>query len=141
MSESRFVVVQYCDDIRHEIGNKYSLIGCYGPELLVGKLPVVLPKLCALVRVQTPIERPFEKLVTRAILNGEIIAEIDLSPADLESMNQSAKLPDQLGIAVISMMVFTPLAVTESCKLQIEAETEDGVIRGNSLRMSERTEA
>jgi hypothetical protein len=34
-----------CDDIRHEMGNKFSLIGIYGSDLQVAQLPFLFPKL------------------------------------------------------------------------------------------------
>ena len=35
-----------CDDIREEIRGKLSFIGIYGSNILVSKIPFVLPKLC-----------------------------------------------------------------------------------------------
>ena len=35
-----------CDDIRQEVGNKFSLIGIYLKEIIVSKFPITLPKLC-----------------------------------------------------------------------------------------------
>lgn len=35
----------FCDDVRLEISGKYSLIGCYGPDLGVPEFPFFLPKL------------------------------------------------------------------------------------------------
>lgn len=34
-----------CDDIRHEIGDKFSLIGVYGSHMGVARLPFLLPRL------------------------------------------------------------------------------------------------
>jgi hypothetical protein len=36
-----------CDDIRQEVGNESSLMGCYGVSMVLTDFPVVLPKLCA----------------------------------------------------------------------------------------------
>lgn len=36
----------FCDDIRQEVGNKVTLVGCYGNELQTNSLPTVLPKIC-----------------------------------------------------------------------------------------------
>jgi hypothetical protein len=38
-----------CDDIRHEMGDKFSLIGVYGSHMGVARLPFVLPKLSVAV--------------------------------------------------------------------------------------------
>jgi hypothetical protein len=38
-----------CDDIRQELGNKISLMGIYGKEIIVPSIPFTLPKLCLLL--------------------------------------------------------------------------------------------
>ncbi len=46
-------VTLFSDDIRFEAQNKITLIGCYGPEMLVsGDLPFLLPKLGMLVQLR-----------------------------------------------------------------------------------------
>ena len=43
MTQHRTVIAQFCDDVRQEIGNKFSLMGCYGTDLYV---PVVSRSRC-----------------------------------------------------------------------------------------------
>ncbi|MBP7231357.1 MAG: hypothetical protein KBA28_05440 [Syntrophaceae bacterium] len=43
-----------CDDIRHEIGNKISLMGVYGKDILVPDIPYVLQKLCLWLSLKEP---------------------------------------------------------------------------------------
>jgi hypothetical protein len=38
-----------CDDIRHEMGDKFSLIGVYGSDIYVAQLPFLFPKLSAAI--------------------------------------------------------------------------------------------
>lgn len=137
MSSKRIVVTQYCDDIRREVGNKYSLMGCYGSELITEKLPAVLQKLCVQVRVITPIEQPFSKVVIHAFLNGDNIADFDI---DISKMPEAEKeaFPDANWMTITAMLVLSPLAIEEPCMLKIEAETEDETLRGGSLRIRER---
>ena len=47
MQESKptFEYAIICDDIRHEIGDKFSLIGIYGSEVCVAQIPFSFPKL------------------------------------------------------------------------------------------------
>ncbi|MGA2817365.1 MAG: hypothetical protein ABSE67_13895 [Xanthobacteraceae bacterium] len=48
----------FCDDIRFEQQNKISLVGCYGPEMVVYSAPpFVLPKLGILLQARFPMER------------------------------------------------------------------------------------
>ncbi len=135
MAVPRIIVTQFCDDIRHEEGNKYSLMGCYSNELIVNKLPVVLPKLCAHLRAITPIDSPFSKLIIRAKINDDIIAEINVpvSEVDIPSL-----IDNPIRVEHTVMMAFSPLSITEPCKLHIEAETEDDTLRGGFLLFKER---
>jgi hypothetical protein len=41
-----------CDDIRTEVGNKISLMGVYGKEVIVPEIPYVFTKICLLVMVK-----------------------------------------------------------------------------------------
>lgn len=136
MSESRIIVTQFCDDVRYEVGNKFSLIGCYSDELIVDKLPVALPKLCVQIRSLTPIDKPFSKLVLRAILGEDTIAEVDLK-ADEKTI--PAAPPDARRLGLTAFMCFAPLGVTEATVLRIEADTEEGILRGGRLLIRERT--
>jgi hypothetical protein len=53
----------FCDDIRRELGGKITLVGIYRAEMLIqGKLPIVLPKLGIAILLQTPVERPLQRL-------------------------------------------------------------------------------
>ncbi len=38
-----------CEDIRPEIGNKTSLMGIYGNNMIVNQVPFILPKICLYV--------------------------------------------------------------------------------------------
>lgn len=135
MNEKRIVVTQFCDDVRYEVGNKFSLIGCYSDELIVEKLPVALPKLCVQIRSLTPLDKPFMKLIIRALVGDEVIAEAELNPdKDLAA----AAPPDATRMGLTTFMCFAPLGITEPTVLRIEAETEEGVIKGGRLAIRER---
>ncbi len=59
----------FCDDIRHEVTNKISLIGTYGDIIYVEKKILLLPKLCVLVKVE--LGRGQETELTVQIKYGE----------------------------------------------------------------------
>lgn len=136
MNVSRIVISQFCDDIRHESGNKYSLMGCYGNELLVEKLPALLPKLCVQVRAITPIDKPFSKLVIRAVMNDDIIAEMDVDLSGVKTTTPSGiDTPIRTELSV--MMTFAPLPIAEPSRLRIEAEADNEILRGGILLFRE----
>lgn len=138
MSDSRRVDVQYCDDVRREIGNKYSLMGCYGSDMYLAEIPAVLPKLCAQIRIQTAKDSPFTKVVIRAEFNEEVISEIELSSEHLlESQANLDPDDDTRSILLMVIMSFSPLVVPEPGRLRIKVETEEGIMKGHALKLQE----
>lgn len=135
MGPERFIVTTFCDDVRQEVGNKLSLIGCYSAELVVDSFPVTLAKLCAHVRVMTPVQNPFQELTLRAYMNDEFLGELQV-PSDGMKEAASRVSSDESAARwqmFSAVMVFSPLAITERSKLRIDAVTEDGEMRGQSL--------
>ena len=116
----------FCDDIRQEIGGKYSLIGCYNAELILqAVLPAALPKLCCAIRLVTPIDCPFVGVVFRAFAGDKLLAEsnaMSLSSKDVPKTDggEAAK-----HLVLSAHMTFSPLLIEDSHVLRIEAETED----------------
>lgn len=139
MNTQRIVVAQFCDDIRREIGNKYSLIGCYSDELIVDKFPAVLPKLCAQIRAITTLDQPFKRLIFRAFLNDEQFAQIEIPQQDLVKGTEIVqRRPFAMRISLIAMMQFSPFPFSQESQLRVEAETEDGIVPGSFLVLRER---
>lgn len=135
MPEARFVTVQFCDDIRQEVGNKYSLVGCYGPSMLLSVMPVVLPKLCAFVRIYTPVNRPFAKLSIHVLRGDQLLTEMEIPQEALSSIRATEHLAGENFVIVGSGLAIFPLAIEEPCMLRIEVETDEGPIKGDALRI------
>lgn len=73
-----------CDDVRNELGNKISIMGVYLREVIVNKIPAVLPKL-ALVILLEDIIKPFEHVKTKISLPGAESINLDLhAPRNLQ---------------------------------------------------------
>jgi hypothetical protein len=130
----RFIVTQFCDDIRQEVGNKTSLMGCYSGELLVEQLPAALPKLCAQVKIFTPHDKPFERLVVRAFLDADLIGELEVP---VEQASRVMRLTDPMAARFVvgAIMTFAPFIVEREGAVRIEAETEEGALKGGRLRL------
>jgi hypothetical protein len=124
----RFISTQFCDDIRQEVGNKLSFMGCYNGLIQLQRVPATLPKLCALVKVYTPLERPFTQLTVRVSRGEEVLAELKFAPENLTAETQPpAGSQWQM---VIGGLVMAPFHVEASCTLRVEAETEEGILHG-----------
>lgn len=126
MTTGRFVVATFCDDIREEVGNKVSFMGCYDHELVAPSLPITLPRLCAHIRLFTPAERPFAKVVVRAFLNSDLLGELSIPPDVLAQAGERTPA---------AVMVFTPLAVAQPSRLRVEIETEAGTLEARALTL------
>ncbi|MDP1679015.1 MAG: hypothetical protein Q8L02_02625 [Candidatus Nitrotoga sp.] len=130
----RVVFAYFCDDIRQEVGNKFSFVGCYQGVMVVQQFPAQLPKLCAHIIVLTPTGKPFERLVLRAKLNEDVVAELEFPVSNwVDNFNEKAASTELGRLSVQAMIVLSPLIVTEPSKLYTEAETEDGIISGSYL--------
>ncbi|MGH8129302.1 MAG: DUF6941 family protein [Steroidobacteraceae bacterium] len=126
MTENRTVIAQFCDDVRQEIGNKFSLMGCYGTDLYVPEFPITLPKLCVFVNVRTPTEEPFETLTIRVVRAEQELAKLIADPDRLNSPEETPIWARWL--TMTGVLVMAPFHAVEPCDLRVQAETESGVI-------------
>ncbi len=131
MTGNRTVIAQFCDDVRQEIGNKYSLMGCYGTDLYVPSFPITLPKLCVFVNARTPREQPFRQLTLRLLKGEVVLSELVASP-DLLLEDDSTPSWARWH-TVTSILVVTPFHATGPCRLRVLAETESGTVESGQF--------
>lgn len=132
MIEGRFLHVMFCDDIRQELRNKYSLVGCYGPDLLVQELPVVLPKLCMLVEAVTPVAHPFKRLTLRILLSEDLVeeSEIEMNLTPPPGLDPAIHLQ-----TTRFMVILAPFQIKEPGYLEVHVVTENEVLRAGGLAL------
>jgi len=131
MTSNRIVIAQFCDDVRQEIGNKFSLMGCYGTDLYVPSFPITLPKLCAFVHVRTPREQPFGRLTLRLVRSDELLSEL---VADPDKLNAGDPPPGWARwLAMTGILAVTPFHANSPCRLRVLAETESGTIESGQF--------
>jgi hypothetical protein len=130
----RFLVATFCDDIRQEIGNKYSLMGCYGGELTVPAIPVILAKLCVLATVWTPKDRPFQSLVL-SVMQDDDTEMNRLAFLERDILLEMAQLQDKTAtrIGLSAAITFSPFVIEKPTLLRLVATTEEGEILGPDL--------
>ena len=130
MTAQRTVIAQFCDDVRQEIGNKFSLMGCYGTDLYVPKFPFTLPKLCVFVHVRTPRERPFERLTLRLVRGSERLSELVANPEKLNA----GETPDWAKwLSMTGILAVSPFHAAAPCRLQVIAETESEALESGQF--------
>lgn len=133
----RHIQTIFCDDVRHELGGKLSYIGDYSGVLLVPAFPVTLPKLCLVIKVLTPAEKPFARLTLRVLKDNEVLIEGNLDETQLSGTlnatpNTVEENEDRL-LMFMSIFVFSPLHLEGPCILRVRAETEEGELKGSGM--------
>lgn len=140
----RALIVMVCDDIRRELGNKMSFMGCYQGTLLVASVPVVLPRLCIYANALTPMGRPFKSLTWRVLMDEK--TELAHVATTAESLRQGRK-PSRKRIqgadksggvqrqSISTVFMFSPFLISRASVLQVVAETETGELLGPSLQI------
>ncbi len=135
-SSPRHLEVIYCDDIREEVGHKFSYMGVYVGELTVPAAPVLLSKLCIAVRAVTDLDDPFELLEVRVVkIKGEDQTDLISTghlplPTDMLERNKDAT-------RIVAQMTFmlSPFQIDEETTIQVKAITEREELRGMILRI------
>jgi hypothetical protein len=140
MLDYRHIDVIYCDDIRHEVGNKLSFIGIYTGELLVQSFPVTLPKLCLFVSVSTPIDRPFQKLRFLILKDDEVLLESEIPQQELVTTQALARdtsdpTAESPRLTAHIELVATPLVFNTPVKIRVRVVTESEELKGRALRV------
>lgn len=73
---NRHLEVLYCDDVRFEVGNKLTYVGVYSADLFLNApTPAVLPKLCVVVRIDTPTDAPIQSLAVHVEYDGNVVID------------------------------------------------------------------
>ncbi|MBN8728233.1 MAG: hypothetical protein J0H15_11115 [Xanthomonadales bacterium] len=137
---NRYVHAIFCDDIRQEAGAKQTLVGIYRDQLQLPAIPVVLPRLCVVVDVVTPVTQPFDHLVIQASLGEQQIARAELAASDLRSLRETAsRLRESSGpearITFSANFVFSPLQIDHATLLGVRVDTGAEELRANALRI------
>ena len=129
----------FCDDIRHELNGKVTLVGCYSGDMefpVPG--PVLYPKLGAWVNILIPIEIKFSKVrLFVEKLEGDVKNLIFDASIDLDGQTKDNDLPqDGEFLSIIVPCMWSPFEMSESGSLKVRAELDDGeIIKLGSLKI------
>ncbi len=123
----------FCDDIRQEMGNKMSFMGCYQRDLFVANAPAILPKLCVFASASTPQGDPFKALTLRIMQDDSVeLAKLEISPEELKKAAQIVD-PTATRKVISTAIVFSPFFIEKPSSIRLTATTEDGEIVGPRL--------
>ncbi len=132
-TSDRVLTAIFCDDIRHEVGNKMSFMGCYQNELFVPTAPIALAKLCVYVTLLTPIARPVRSLRFRVLMDDDK----ELARVEIPDEAFANRTVDSKGAAtrtsVSAAMMFSPFTIEKGSVLRVLADTDEGEVVGPRL--------
>lgn len=133
--------VVFCDDVRHEVGGKVSYMGVYSGEITVyGDTPLNLGSFCvAASYLDTPPQE--DKLVEfKIIKEGSTVETLHLSqvtipaqPKELDLEEDDANGTRFVGVKILAR--FTPLLISEPCKIRVRAYVDGNEIRLGTIKV------
>lgn len=145
MTREAYGVTVFCDDIRHEVNGKMTLVGCYASELnFSGPPPGILPTFAALVNLRFPRESQFETLTLHVtkIEGGDsteiFSAETKFSPdAFLDNSEVEASDSSEKILSVVVPIQWTPLVIAAPALIRVRAKLDSGEeVRAGSLKIN-----
>lgn len=137
-----FAHALFCDDVRQEVNGKVTYVGVYGPDMLVTRFPVTLPKLCVATFVSVPHTATDVVPVFRLYRGPELEAELRVRPADGPDGAgvRRPDLPDLPGPdapehrdVFLTVLTAVGVAVDRPTRLTARVHMGDTVLRAGSL--------
>lgn len=132
----------FCDDIRAEVDNKFSLMGVYTGSLVVhSEFPVTLPKFALAVRYRVAFDDDrLEDVQVAVFLPGDeekpsVAATIPISRM-LDATDSGAK-PAGAFREFHANIVLAPLTLKQKGKISVRARGGAGVIRLGALNVDQ----
>jgi hypothetical protein len=132
-------ITYFCDDIRFEQQNKFSLIGCYGSDIILSQVPpIALPKFCIITQIRFSAElrsagklmvyMPDDQLVTVAEWPDE-----EHYTSSLPVQNEKSDLQSQR--AFLFPMIFSPFPISKDGHIRVRMEYRGEIIRLGALHV------
>ncbi|MCM8742381.1 DUF6941 family protein [Pseudomonas koreensis] len=139
---TRFAYSIFCDDIRNEVNGKISLMGIFGNLMYLPEFPAVLPKLCAVLTVNTSKDRPLQSVSFRGIMDENVIFEMALDAGQIEQMRQQGAglIDDPKGFEAKAMIVLSPLHLAAPTKIKVSIVADGEEIECAGLQISKAPE-
>ena len=124
----------WCDDVRIEAGNKFSLMGVYAGEMLVPAFPFTIEKLCLSCKSITDIKKPFKQLKLIVSKDKTIVAELEIpeiahqQDAPLEHLKKGARF-----ITAQTLIVLRQIVIEKPATFRVKLISETGEVKGHGL--------
>lgn len=136
MKFERFVLCQFCDDIRSEVDGKISLMGIYSGGLQVNtKLPVTLAKLCIVSNISCPTNDPFKSLKLEIFYEEALLFSSEVPENVLADHNKHFGKSER-GMIMQFAVQISPLVIDRPGHVRVQVTTESGTFTANRLEVT-----
>ncbi|MCA8492537.1 DUF6941 family protein [Burkholderia arboris] len=126
-----YLHVVYCDDVRSEIGGKFTLVGVYSSDLQVPTAPVALPKLCVVSTFVVPINMDVTQLNFKLMKDDVEIAKFEIdTPRKKPAIN-----PLYTRWTYSNITTLSPFPIEGPGTLRVIAESNLGTFIGSGIRI------
>ena len=131
----RYIHTIFCEDIRPELGNKYSIMGVLGGQITIPSAPLVLPKLCAAIAISSPSKEPFFKVRLRVLQNDEVLLDTLLADNPREYSDQYSSEETRF-LATFNFML-NNVIISHDTLIKVRVSLDDGEeIKGGALKIA-----
>lgn len=134
----RSIFTLYSDDIRQEIGNKFTYVGTYSGSMHVTKIPITLPRLCTTVFCTHDKDKPIKNIEIEVFLGDDVIANSSFSP---EEMPVNGNATDDHPGVIQANFVFSPLEISEPKAVRVKITADGEIFYGLPLNIIEAAQA
>ncbi|MCA3715523.1 hypothetical protein [Phenylobacterium sp.] len=140
-SLQRYAYTIFCDDLREEVGGKFSLMGIYRNILIPSApLPISLPHFAAVVHFVEPATEEFKALTIRLYFPGQDENEPPAAQVDIAADQNTAPpetdvpLDRQVRSLAIPFRI-APLKLETAGRLRVRIERDGEVILAGTLQI------
>ncbi|HEY1543185.1 MAG TPA: hypothetical protein VGG01_12310 [Xanthobacteraceae bacterium] len=138
---------EFCDDVRQEVGGKFSYIGVYGGNMFIhGPFPITLGKFCLAITLMQLREGFEPNIGLKIFLPGDsedapsIDAEFQETKEGAiaeQTAAQAAGLPkpDFSFVAMNTKLIFSPFTINQPGDMRVRAVRRGELIRLGGLRI------
>ena len=140
-------VTTFCEDIRAEVGGKYTFVGVFASELALPRFPIVLPKLSFHVvvvtnRIAGPIDIALH-IYFPGDENGSPTYDIPAGVSEVDvSKEPSYDDPDVPNhLKMYQQVIFSPVRIQQEGLIKVRMKVNELYIKAGVLRVAKREAA
>lgn len=131
---STYMHAIFCDDLRHELGNKFSYMGVYSGAMFVHEFPFTLAKLGVAFWLVDHAKEPRTELSFIVYLDDNEIGRVDVPISETAVFQQPDEDMSGEKVRVFNAgIIISPLQIEKDCRLKARALLDGEEIKGGTL--------